>query len=109
MSEKEAMSERLDRIEATVEATSGQIRELATRLDNQVVVNAELRAAAEAQLQINHQYQENFLVIVTEMRNTRQEILGLQTQVLDIQSQVLGLQTENGRILDILQGRGNGD
>jgi chromosome segregation ATPase len=79
--------DRLDRIEATLERVAQQ-------LDNQVVVNAELRQTT-AQLQqtsvqlqesvneltssvsslvgIANQHQENFMVIVTEIRSLRED------------------------------------
>ncbi|MCC5639863.1 hypothetical protein LC593_29370 [Nostoc sp. CHAB 5844] len=103
--------DRLDRIEATLERVSQQ-------LDNQVVVNAELRQSV-GQLQtavtglqaavteltssvgsligVANQHQENFMVLATEMREIR-------IDMREMQSEIRGLQTENRRILGILEG-----
>lgn len=96
--------DRLDRIETTLERVSQQ-------LDNQVVVNAELRqqvadlrGASEALLQTVNQHQENFMVLVTEIRNIREDIRVTQSQVAEMQSEVRGLQAENRRILNRLEG-----
>ena len=68
---------RLDRIEAIVESNSQQI--------------AELRSAVNSLVAIAAQHQQNFEVLVTEIRNMSIEIRGLQT--------------ENRRILDYLFGQ----
>ncbi|MDZ8262642.1 hypothetical protein [Nostoc sp. ChiQUE01b] len=106
--------DRLDRIEATLERVSQQ-------LDNQVVVNAELRQAV-GQLQqtvgeltssvdsligIANQHQENFMVLVTEMHEIRTDMREMQSEIREMQSDIRGLQTENRRILGILEGLGN--
>ncbi|MBD2440631.1 hypothetical protein [Nostoc sp. FACHB-110] len=58
--------DRLDRIEAA--------------LDRQLQVNAELRLTAEALLQTVQVHQQNFEVIVDEIRQMHSEIRGLQTE-----------------------------
>ncbi len=97
--------DRLDRIEATLERVSQQ-------LDNQVVVNAEFRqTTAQLQQSVNeltssvnsligvaNQHQENFMVLVTEIRDMRNDMR-------EMQSEIRGLQSENQRILDLLQNR----
>lgn len=73
--------DRLDRIE--------------TALDNQVTVNAELRATAEALLQTVIIHQQNFEAIITRFDT--------------MQSEIRGLQTENRRILERLEHLENGE
>lgn len=106
--------DRLDRIEATLERVSQQ-------LDNQVVVNAELRQSTAELRQttavltdvanvlmtsittltgVVSQHQENFVVITQQMREMREDMQ-------EIQSDILGLQTENRRILGRLEGLEN--
>ncbi|MBW4670411.1 MAG: hypothetical protein KME60_24100 [Cyanomargarita calcarea GSE-NOS-MK-12-04C] len=95
--------DRLDRIEATLERVSQQ-------LDNQVVVNAELRQTT-AQLTdaanvlmtsvtsiagIVAQHQQNFEAVIQEIREIRAD-------TREMQSEIRGLQTENRRILDHLE------
>lgn len=94
---------RLDQIEATLERLSQQ-------LDNQVVVNAELRQStnelrqaitqltrtAEALLQMATQHQENSMVLVSELRYVRQDMR-------EMQSEICGLQSENHQILQLLE------
>ncbi|MCC5639240.1 hypothetical protein LC593_26130 [Nostoc sp. CHAB 5844] len=89
--------DRLDRIEATLERVSQQ-------LDNQVVVNAELRqsvgeltSSVSSLIGFANQHQENFMVLATEMREIR-------IDMREMQSEIRGLQTENRRILRILEG-----
>ncbi|OKH36124.1 hypothetical protein NIES2101_37200 [Calothrix sp. HK-06] len=98
----QSQPDRLDRIEATLERVSEQ-------LDNQVVVNAELRQrttditnAVSSLISTANQYQENFTVIFAEIRNMRQDIVELRQDTRSIQSQVLELQNENRRILNRL-------
>ncbi|RUS97968.1 hypothetical protein DSM106972_081870 [Dulcicalothrix desertica PCC 7102] len=98
----QSQPDRLDRIEATLERVSQQ-------LDNQVVVNAELRQrttdianAVSSLISTANQHQENFMVIVSEIRNMRQDIVELRQDTRSIQSQVLELQNENRRILNRL-------
>ncbi len=123
----ESSPDRLDRIEATLERVSQQ-------LDNQVVVNAELRQSTTelrqstselrdttAHLTDNvnilmnsvtslvsvvnqHQYRMEFLV--EENREIRSDMRQMQSNMQSMQREILGLQTENSRILDILERRG---
>lgn len=58
--------DRLDRIEAA--------------LDRQLQVNADLRVTAEALLQTVQIHQQNFEVIVGEIRQMQSDIRGLQTE-----------------------------
>ncbi len=92
--------DRLDRIEATLERVSQQ-------LDNQVVVNAELRqsvgeltSSVNSLIGIANQHQENFMVLVTEIRDIR-------TDMREMQSEIRELQTESQRILGLIEGLEN--
>jgi len=93
--------DRLDRIEATLERVSQQ-------LDNQVVVNAELRQTS-TQLQqsvgeltssvssligIANQHQENFMVLVAEIRDIRTDMREMQSEIQQILNRVEGLERE---------------
>jgi hypothetical protein len=58
--------DRLDRIEATLE-------QVAQALGNQVAVNADLRSSVNSLINIANQHQENFMVVVTEIRSLRED------------------------------------
>ncbi|MEH2029791.1 MAG: hypothetical protein V7K67_08965 [Nostoc sp.] len=100
--------DRLDRIEATLERVSQQ-------LDNQVVVNADLRQTSTqlqesvVQLQetvgeltssvssligIANQHQENFMVLVTEIRDIRTDMREMQSEIQQILTRVERLENE---------------
>ena len=102
--------DRLDRIEATLERVSQQ-------LDNQVVVNAELRQTT-AQLTdavnvlmtsvttltgVVTQHQETLETVVGEIREMRADMRSMQGNMQEMQFEIRGLQTENRRILDYLE------
>ena len=93
--------DRLDRIEATLDRVAQQ-------LDNQVVVNAELRQSV-GQLQtavteltssvgsligVANQHQENFMVLVTEIRDIRTDMREMQSEIQQILSRVERLENE---------------
>jgi methyl-accepting chemotaxis protein len=100
--------DRLDRIEATLDRVAQQF-------DNQVVVNAELRQTTAqlqqttAQLQesvneltssvssligIANQHQENFMVLVTEIRDIRVDMQEMQSEIQQILTRVERLENE---------------
>lgn len=113
----QSQPDRLDRIEATLDRVSQQF-------DNQFEVNAELRTyievlsnsaeslkvasreqrlASEALLQTANQHNENFMVIVAEIRNMRQNMEQMQSQIVELRDDTRSLQAENSRILDRLE------
>lgn len=115
----QSQPDRLDRIEETLDRVSQQI-------DNQVGVNAELRQSVNSMIQTANQHQENFMVIVAEIRNMHQNIEQMQSQIVDLredtrairedmrimESQIVdlrqdtrSLQAENSRILAHLENR----
>ncbi len=117
----QSQPDRLDRIEATLERASQQ-------LDNQVAVNAELRQSVNSLIQTANQHQENFMVIVAEIRNMRQNMEQMQSQIVELredtrairedmrvmESQIVelredtrNLHLQNSRILDRLEGLEN--
>ncbi|MBN3923342.1 hypothetical protein [Nostoc sp. NMS4] len=57
---------RLDRIEEALE-------QVTQALNNQVAVNADLRSSTNSLINIANQHQENFMVIVTEIRSLRED------------------------------------
>ena len=58
--------DRLDRIEATLE-------QVTQALNNQVAVNADLRSSTNSLIAIANQHQENFMVVVAEIRSLRED------------------------------------
>jgi quinolinate synthase len=58
--------DRLDRIEEALE-------QVTQALNNQVAVNADLRSSTNSLINIANQHQENFMVIVTEIRSLRED------------------------------------
>jgi tRNA uridine 5-carbamoylmethylation protein Kti12 len=58
--------DRLDRIEATLE-------QVTQALNNQVAVNADLRSSTNSLINIANQHQENFMVVVAEIRSLRED------------------------------------
>ena len=58
--------DRLDRIEATLE-------QVTQALNNQVTVNADLRSSTNSLINIANQHQENFMVVVAEIRSLRED------------------------------------
>ncbi|GEM_PF-1504722 len=98
--------DRLDRIEATLERVSQQ-------LDNQVVVNAELRQSTtelrQSTTQLTQSVNEiansvNLLLQTVTIHQQNFEVLAVNMQ--QMQTSILNLQTENSQILGILQGQG---
>lgn len=69
----------------------------------------DLNLAVSALIENSNQTQENFVVIVNEIRSLRNDLVNMQSQVLDMQSEIRGLQTENRRILDEMERRRNED
>jgi ABC-type transporter Mla subunit MlaD len=99
----ESSPDRLDRIEATLDRVSQQ-------LDNQVVVNAELRQTAVQLTSSVDTLMQGMTTLVGITNNLTQvvvsnqeEILSIRTDMREMQSEVRGLQTENRRILDRLE------
>lgn len=88
---------RLDRIEAAI--------------DRQVQVNAELFSSVRSLVGTVEQYQENFMVIVQELRTIRSDMQVLQTrhdeEIREIREDIRSLQTENNRILNQIEQRHN--
>lgn len=83
------------------------------RVENQII---DLNLAVSALVEHGNQMQENFVVVVNEIRSLRSDFvemqsrfLDMQSQFLDMQSEIRGLQTENHRILEELQRRRNED
>lgn len=77
----QSQPDRLDRIEATLEIVSQQ-------LDNQVGVNAELRqrtaeltSAVNSLITTANQFQENFMVVVSEIRSLREDNQRILTRI----------------------------
>jgi ABC-type transporter Mla subunit MlaD len=110
-------NDRLDRIEATLERVSQQ-------LDNQVVVNAELRQSTQELRQTTSSLAQTtsslaqttvaltdavnvLMTSVTSLTGVvsqhQQNFVVITEQMQEMQSEIRGLQTENRRILDILQ------
>lgn len=89
----QSQPDRLDRIEATLERVSQQ-------LDNQVVVNAELRQtstqltshineianAVSSLIATVNQHQENFAVVVNEIRDIRADMRDLSRRVDNLEN-----------------------
>jgi methyl-accepting chemotaxis protein len=115
----ESSPDRLDRIEATLERVSQQ-------LDNQVVVNAELRQSTTELRQSTSELRETSahltenvnilmnsvtsLVSVVNQHQYRMEFLveevgEIRGDMREMRSEIVGLQTENRRILEILERR----
>lgn len=89
---------RLDRIEAIVERNSQQIEKNTTAI-------IDLRVAVSSLIETSNQFQRNFEVIVSEIREIKGEIQIINEEIRDIKLDIRGLQRENRRILDHLFGR----
>jgi uncharacterized protein YoxC len=70
--------DRLDRIEATLERVSQQ-------LDNQVVVNAELRQSVSALVESANIHQQGIELLAREIREQGNEMRDLRTDVTQLQ------------------------
>lgn len=101
---------RLDRIEAVVEANSQQIEK-----NTQAIID--LRVAVSSLIETSNQFQRNFEVMAAEIVSLRRdftvmqgEIREIQEEIRDIKVDIRGLQMENRRILDHFFGQeGNGE
>lgn len=108
---------RLDRLEAIVEANSQQIE----KNTNAII---DLRVAVSSLIETANQFQRNFEVIVSEIRDIKSEMREMRSEMRQMQSEIValrqdftvvhseirGLQMENRRILDHLFNRqGNGE
>ena len=82
---------RLDRIEAIVEANSRQIEANSRQIEKNTTALIDMRLAVSSLIETSNQFQRNFEVIVSEIKDIKQE--------------VRGLQVENRRILDHLFGQ----
>ena len=89
---------RLDRIEAIVERNSQQIEKNTTAI-------IDLRVAVSSLIETSNQFQRNFEVIVSEIREIKGEIQTINEEIRDIKLDIRGLQRENRRILDHLFGQ----
>jgi chromosome segregation ATPase len=87
--------DRLERIEAAIE--------------RQVQVNAELASAINSLVNTVNQHQENFMVLVREIRDIRADMQVMQANMQVMQTEIRGLQTENRRILERLERQDRGD
>ncbi len=90
--------DRLDRIEATLERVSQQ-------LDNQVVVNAELRQSTTQLTQSVNEIANSVNLLLQTVTIHQQNFEVLAFNIQQMQTSILNLQTENSRILEILQGQ----
>jgi type II secretory pathway predicted ATPase ExeA len=81
----QSQPDRLDRIEATLEQVVQALNNQATIntelrssiesiVNNQVTVNAELRSSVNSLINIANQHQENFMVVVNEIRDIRADM-----------------------------------
>lgn len=77
--------------------TDERLDQLADDVDNLRGSVADLRATAEIMLQTQIQHQQNFEVVVSEIRDIKAEIR-------DIKAEIRGLQLENRRILEEMRG-----
>lgn len=73
-----------------------------SRMENQII---ELSLAVSSLITTSNRYQDNFLVLVNEIRDMKVEIRDLRADFLEMQSEVRGLQTENRRILEEMERR----
>ena len=96
---------RLDRIEAIVEKNSEQIEKNTTAI-------IDLRVAVSSLIETSNQFQRNFEVIVSEIREIKGDIRELKgeirtinEEIRDIKLDIQGLQRENRGILDHLFGQ----
>jgi archaellum component FlaC len=118
----ESSPDRLDRIEATLERVSQQ-------MDNQVVLNAELRQKTAVLTDgVNvlmtsmtvltgvttnltntvAQHQEQIQALTLETRDIRSDMREIQAETRAIRSDMREMQAENRRILDIIERRLDG-
>ncbi len=76
-----------------------QVENRVDRAENQII---DLNLAVSALIELSNQTQENFIVVVNEIRSLRSDFLNMQ-------SEIRGLQTENRRILDEMERRNQED
>lgn len=76
-----------------------QVENCVDRAENQII---DLNLAVSALIELSNQTQENFTVVVNEIRSLRSDLLNMQ-------SEIRGLQTENRRILDEMERRNQED